>query len=369
MKNATLRLLTVVGSAVALSVVGIAPATAAPVATSAAASARMATAFRIPNVIVKVIPNQTVTNASQKRLVLPYFSRGAGATLVSTRLTIATSRGKMLYPSTTRANLSPGTYKVTQNIRYTYRQSGKTLSRTVSRTQNLTIGVAKPTPAPTVTIQALANSTTSSPTSVRNIRPVYSVGKGARPIWARVKVTSGNRVITNSAASVNLTPGTYQVTSTVHYTYVQGGKTLEKTVTRTQALTITYNKPVVTQPTATDAGFAQGVINAYNAERAKAGLQPLKTSATLDQYNTRWVNSKFTSKEDITKAVQNVRFFNKAQSGYTTYHTAASYFDWQMKTGDATYSNIHTDFFNSISVVRKSINGWNYVGVLVGYIE
>jgi hypothetical protein len=361
MKNATLRLATTAGLALALSAGIIAPANAAPVASNAALSVQ-STVAKAPTVAINILPNSTFPNTSARRVVWPSYSKPVGASIIYARLSIKTVGGKLITPSATSYGLGVGTYNVTTNVYYSYKQGTKTIKRLVTKTQVLHIDLKKPAPAPApvVTIQALANSTTTSPTAIRNIRPIYVAAKGAKPIYARVKVTSGSKVITNSATSVNLTPGVYQVTSTVHYSYVQGGKTLYKTVTKNQTLTITYKKPITTQPGVIS--FEQGVINAFNGYRAKAGLPALKTNASLNAYNTRWVNSNFTSNESMLNISPYIMFVGKTQSSFSPGLSPASF--------AATIMNqyggkdiIYRPMVDHISVVQKNVNGGARVGV------
>jgi uncharacterized protein YkwD len=362
MKNATLRLATTAGLALALSAGIIAPANAAPVAANAALSVQ-STVAKAPTVTINILPNSTFPNTSARRVVWPSYSKPVGASIIYARLSIKTVGGKLITPSATSYGLGVGTYNVTTNVYYSYKQGTKTIKRLVTKTQVLHIDLKKPAPAPApvVTIQPLANSTTTSPTAIRNIRPIYVAAKGAKPIYARVKVTSGSKVITNSATSVNLTPGVYQVTSTVHYSYVQGGKTLYKTVTKNQTLTITYKKPIATQPGVVS--FEQGVINAFNGYRAKAGLPPLKTTASLNAYNTRWVNSNFASDEEPWSISDNLNFISKTQSRVSSGYTPAS-FAAQVMEQSGGKDIIYRSYVDHISVVRKSDNGGLRIGVL-----
>lgn len=360
MKNATLRLLTVVGSAVALSVAGIAPANAASVAPSAAVQKAV---VKIPTVTIKTIPNSTLPSTSARRLVAPIWVKGAGATPISARIRVATTSGKLITSSATRVNLGVGSYKITTNIYYSYMQGGRKLFRTVSATQVLGIGLAKPKPfvAPTVTIYNLANSKAPSATAVRNVRPVYKVSPGGKAISARMKVVQGSKLITSSATNVNLKPGTYTLTSSVRYSYVRSGKTLFNTATKTQPLTISYTRPpAVTQPAVT---FEQGVINAFNGYRAKAGLPPLKTTAALNAYNTRWVNSNFTSNEAPWSISDNLNFISKVESRLSPGLSPASFASQIMEQAGGK-EVIYRPYVDHISIVQKSANGGQSVGVL-----
>ncbi|NUU31163.1 hypothetical protein HNO80_06110 [Arthrobacter sp. C9C5] len=99
---------------------------------------------------INVLPNSTAANKTTKRLLRPSYKIGKGATLVSTRLAVRTAAGKVITPSATSVNVLPGSYRVTTTIRYTYKQNGKTVAKTVSKAQNLVIGVVKPAPVKSV---------------------------------------------------------------------------------------------------------------------------------------------------------------------------------------------------------------------------
>lgn len=361
MKNAPLRLLTVVGSAVALSVVGIAPATAAPVASSAAVSVQKA-AVAIPTVSIKNIPNSTLPTTAARRLVAPIYTKTAGATPISARIAVTTTSGKLITASATRINLGVGSYKITTSIRYSYIQAGRKLYKTVSSTQTLGISLTKPkpVPAPTVTVATIANSSVASATATKNVRPSYVVGAGAKAISARLKVVQGSKVITESATNVNLKPGTYTVTSTIRYSYVQAGKTAEAAVQKTQPLTISYTRPpAVTQPAST---FEQGVINAFNVYRAKAGMPALKTNSSLTAFNTRWVNSNFTTNESMDNISPYIMFVAKTQSNFSPGLTPTSFAAAIMNQAGGK-EVIYRSYVDHISVVQKNVNGGVRVGV------
>lgn len=359
MKNATLRLLTVVGSAVALSVVGIAPATAAPVATSAAASVK--STVSIPTVRIGKIPNFNLASTSARRNVGPVYTKTPGATPIAARLHIVTTSGKLIASSVTRYGLGPGSYRITTSVRYSYMQSGRKLLRTVSGTQTLSVGVTKP--APTVSIIPIANSKATSANAVRVVRPLYKAGVGAKVISARFGVKSGTRVITPSATSVSLKPGSYTLNTSIRYSYVQSGKTYLKVVNRTQPLLISYTAPkppVVTQPGVT---FEQGVINAFNAYRAKAGHPALKTSASLNAYNTRWVNSNFTSNESMDNISPYIMFVGKTESRMSPGMSAATFADMIINRYGGN-DLLNRSYVDHISIVQKNINGETRIGVL-----
>lgn len=358
MKNATLRLLTVVGSAVALSVVGIAPATAAPVATSAAVSVK--SAVSIPTVRIGKIPNFNLASTSARRNVGPVYTKTAGATPIAARLHIVTTSGKLIASSVTRMGLGPGSYRITTSVRYSYMQSGRKLLRTVSSTQTLAVGITKP--APTVSIIPIANSKATSATAVRVVRPLYKAGVGAKVISARFGVKSGSRVITPSATSVSLKPGSYTLNTSIRYSYVQSGKTYLKVVNRTQPLTISYTAPrppIVTQPGVT---FEQGVINALNVYRTKAGLPALKANTSLNAYNTRWVNSNFTSDESPWNIAPNLSALSKIESRVSPGFSPASFAADIMNHGGREVINMPS--MTHISVVQKSANGGQNIGVI-----
>jgi hypothetical protein len=360
MKNATLRLLTVVGSAVALSVVGIAPANAAPVVPSAAVQKAVVS---IPTVSIKTIPNSTLPSTSARRLVAPIWVKGAGATPISARIRVATTSGKLITSSATRINLGVGSYKITTNIYYSYMQGGRKLFRTVSATQVLGIGLAKPKPvvAPTVKINTIPNSTVNSATAVRNVRPSYVVPAGAKAISARLKVVQGSKVITESATNVNLKPGTYNLTSSIRYSYAQSGKTFFNTATKTQPLTISYTRPV-TQPVAVPGSFEKGVIDAFNVYRAKAGMPALKTDSSVNAFNTRWVSSNFTTNESMDNISPYIMFAAKVQSNFSP-GLSPSTFAASVMNQAGGKEIIYRPYVTHISVVKKDANGGSRVGV------
>lgn len=363
MKNATLRLLTVVGSAVALSVVGIAPATAAPVAASAAVSVK--TGVSIPTVRIGKIPNFNLTSTSARRNVGPVYTKTAGATPTAARLHIKTTAGKLIASSVTRMPLGVGSYRITTSVRYSYMQSGRKLYRTVSSTQTLAVGLTKP--APTVTILPIANSKATSATAVRVVRPLYKAGVGAKVISARFGVKSGSKVITPSATSVSLKPGSYVLNTSIRYTIVQSGKTYLKVVNRTQPLTISYTAPrppAVTQPGVT---FEQGVVNALNVYRSKAGMPALKTMSSLNAYNTRWMNSNFTSDEEPWSISPNLNSIGKIQSQVSAGFTPSSFAADMMNHGGKDL--IYRPYIDHVSVVQKTVNGAQSVGVIFAGIS
>lgn len=146
MKSNKRRPLMSAGLAAGILLAGISPAVAAP----AKAAISTVKPFVAPVVTINTLPNSTAANITAKRLLRPSFKVGKGATLVSTRLAVRTAAGKVITPSATSVNVLPGSYRVTTTIRYTYKQSGRTLAKTVSKAQNLAIGVAKPATAKSV---------------------------------------------------------------------------------------------------------------------------------------------------------------------------------------------------------------------------
>ncbi|MET3922501.1 hypothetical protein [Arthrobacter sp. UYEF20] len=147
MKKRRRKLLIATVIAVSISLAGISPAIASPAAISVSA----AKPFTAPAVTINNLLSSTTANASAKRLLRPSYTVGKGATVVSARLTVVTAAGKVITPSATSVNVSPGSYRVTTTIRYTYKQGGSTSTMTVSSLQNLVIWVAKPVPATSYT--------------------------------------------------------------------------------------------------------------------------------------------------------------------------------------------------------------------------
>lgn len=143
MKHSQLKFLIATGLAAGIALAGISPAAAAPVN----ASISTVKPFVAPSVTINTLVNSTAANTTAKRLLKPSYKVGKGATLISTRLTVHTAAGRVITPSATSVNVLPGSYRVTTTIRYTYKQSGRTVTKTISKAQNLVIGVAKPAPA------------------------------------------------------------------------------------------------------------------------------------------------------------------------------------------------------------------------------
>lgn len=126
----------------ALTLGPITAATAAPVHAPAATAGVFAAAAKKaikPSVTLKAIAKQTVV--AKTVTVRPSYKKVGKTRIISARLTVKQGK-KALTRAKSSAKLEPGTYKVTQSVKYQL-ASGKKWgkAKTATKTQTLTIGV------------------------------------------------------------------------------------------------------------------------------------------------------------------------------------------------------------------------------------
>lgn len=368
---------TVIGIAAALPLSTAVVANAAPVTPTAnvqaVSSANIAIplyapeptkAKKAPTVKLKKIANSTVSKKSHAKTVKPTYTKSKGVKIKSAKVTVKNSKGKTIAKNRNSVKLKPGTYKLQNVVKYSYKKGKKTVHKTAKFNQSYKVIVKKAKAkkkfvAPKVTINKIGNKTVASKNSTVNIKPTFKKDKAAKISSAKVSVlNSKGKTISANKNNVKLKPGTYTVKSNVKFTYKNGKKTIKKAAAKSEKINIKA-KNVVKTPTG--AAYDNSAINELNKLRAKKGLPNLKTTVNLTGPNNAWTQSNFNSSRSVRLA-----------DGMTTLAT----FEVRLVGGDSVsrfinevtrnkhFTNqLYSKSYTHIAVSNKNLPGEKIVGV------
>ncbi|PYI65715.1 hypothetical protein CVV68_16865 [Arthrobacter livingstonensis] len=272
-----------------------------------------------------------------------------------------TASGKVVTPSATSVLLGPGSYTVTTTINFWYLSGGKKATKTAAKTQKLLISVK----APSVYPKVIPNYTVASSAAKVRVFPAYSKDAAAVLSSTRLTVkTASGKVVTPSATSVLLGPGSYTVTDTINFWYPSGGKKVTKTAAKTQKLLISVKAPAAAPKPGSltySSSDTASVIKAFNSARVAAGKPGFKSNAKLTTMNQTRTASRYKTHTNFS-SVPGV-LFAVSHDGYSR-NLSLEFAINELLTDPKARAAIRDADFTTLAVAVYTEGSERYVGVI-----